>query len=166
MNSEEKLKPTKFQLKQELELSHPSILLAQLDPLVLTHPKSTSSMPSTSPPKLSRVKLKSPRNSEFAPKERKLKLQKQPFLRNSTWNHLSTVWKLPMSTIKDTSSPKKSLTLTPAHLSQDSNKVSKTSLHCPLELDILLRPPSPSSLVTHLKISLPFPLKLGTHPFM
>ena len=76
--SRDKSKPTKFPLKPELEPSHLSILPSPLDPLDLTHPKSTFSTPSTSPPRLSKVKLKSPKNSECAPLERRSRLPKLP----------------------------------------------------------------------------------------
>ena len=79
MTSRDKLKPTKFPLKPELVPSHQLISPFLQDPLDSTHPKSTSSTLSTSQPRSSRDKLKSPKNSRCAQLERKSRPQKLLF---------------------------------------------------------------------------------------
>jgi len=93
MNLEAKLRLTRSQLKQELVLLPLLIFQFPLDLLGLIPHKSTFSMPWISQPRSLRVKFKSPRTSRFVLRTKKSKLQKLPFSRSSTSNHLNMVWK-------------------------------------------------------------------------
>ena len=83
-NSKPKSKPTNSQLKLVSELFPQSTTQSQLDQQVSIPHKSTSSMLSTSPPRSTKVKSKSPKISKSVPRVRKSKLQKLLSSRNST----------------------------------------------------------------------------------
>ena len=140
MTSRDKSKPTKFPLKPELVPFHLLISPFLQDPLDLTHLKSTSSTPSTSQPRLSRDKLKSPKNSRCVQLERKSRPQKQLFSRNSTSSPSLTVWKWSPFMMKDQSCLKKFWTLTQPLFSANSKLELKTLLAFLWKLDIQLLP--------------------------
>ncbi|MCL4147871.1 UNVERIFIED_CONTAM: hypothetical protein GTU68_004891 [Idotea baltica] len=75
-------KPTRSPLRQESEFWPQLISRFPQDQPVLTHPKLTSSTPSTSQPRSTRVRSKSPRSSKCAPRERKSRLLKLLSSRN------------------------------------------------------------------------------------
>jgi len=121
-----KLKQTKSQLKQESVLLHHLTMQSQLDQLDWIHHKLTSSTLLTSPQKLLKVKFRSQKTSKSALLEKKLKLQKPPFWKSSTWNHLNMVWKFFQFTTKEQFSQKASWTLTQHHCWSNCKAVSET----------------------------------------
>ncbi len=155
-------KPTRFQPKQDLVSSPQSITQSQLAQPVWIHPKSTSSTPWMSQQRSSRVKLKSPKTSESAPLERKLRPQKLLFLRSSTSSHSNTVWELSVAMTAESFSHKKSSTLTQLHSWLPSNQVSRIWPVSHWKPDIQLKPPFPSFWPTPSETSLPFHWNQGT----
>ena len=160
-NSEEKLRPTRSQLKQELVSLPLSISQSPLDLLGSIPHKSTSSTLWTSLPRSSRVKSKSPKTSRSAPRTKKSKLQRLPFLRSSTSNHSNMVWKSKPSMTKDTFFLKPSLTLTLTLSSPNSKLEPETSLDFHFQLVFPLLLLFLSSSVTLSKTLLRYQLSLG-----
>lgn len=162
LNLKNKLKPTRSQPKPELVPFHQLTLPSPLAQPVWIHLKSTSSTPSTSQQRSSRVKSKSPRISKCAQLERRSRHQKLLFWRSSTWNHSNMVWR-----------SLKFMTMEPLFLSQftqltqllywlHSNRVSRTWLDCHLKLDTQLKPQFHWSLETLSRTSLLYQLSQGT----
>jgi len=114
------LKKTKCKLPLKLEPSPLKMSLFPLDPLVWTHLKFLSSMPSTFPPKFKRVKLKFLRKLRSVERDKSSVNPKPPSLPNWTSGHSCMVWKSSAFMMMDPSLDKMLLVL-------DHNKSLKNS---------------------------------------